>query len=214
MIEKHWFTFGLVILLCMVVGAVPIATARGNTDVPPELAKEIYETVQREMEIESLARYTLDSSLMDQVYINDVRGGRPSVSTLELVQFVKQDPTIKLADIGYLDGRKAYIEWLTGSIERREAVEQAMAAEGRSAMTDAEAASLVDETGRVAVFGRGPDPATLPPEWRYFQILSIEIDGDVAKAVVQFGTGSEEQTLIKVKDRWYEAGVRGLTFNP
>jgi hypothetical protein len=57
---------------------------------------------------------------------------------------------------------------------------------------------------------RGTDPAWLPAEAFALEFASVEIEGDVARAVVHFGAGISEMVLVKVEGTWYIAGGRLL----
>ena len=61
---------------------------------------------------------------------------------------------------------------------------------------------------------RGIDPATLPPEAFDIDIYSIEIEGDVARAVVHKGVVTSEYVLVKVDGQWYIAGAKLLKVTP
>lgn len=61
---------------------------------------------------------------------------------------------------------------------------------------------------------RGSNPATLPPEAFEVDINSIEIEGDVAKAIVRIGPVTTEYTLVKVDGQWYIAGAKLLKYTP
>jgi hypothetical protein len=64
------------------------------------------------------------------------------------------------------------------------------------------------------VHHRGSNPLTLPAEALDININSIEIDGEVAKAVVQEGPVTSEYVLVKADGQWYIAGARLLKFDP
>jgi hypothetical protein len=61
---------------------------------------------------------------------------------------------------------------------------------------------------------RGTDPALLPPEEFDIDIYSIEIEGDVARAIVHKRAVTSEYVLVKVDGQWYIAGVKLLKFTP
>lgn len=67
---------------------------------------------------------------------------------------------------------------------------------------------------RLKAAGRGLDPATLPPEEFIMNILSIQIEGDVAKAIVSRSEVKAEVVLVKVNGQWYLAGAKGLPYQP
>jgi len=62
----------------------------------------------------------------------------------------------------------------------------------------------------VYVHYRGRNPATLPPEYFDMDIDSIEIEGDLAKAVVHKLGVTTEYVLVKVNGHWYIAGTKLL----
>ncbi len=57
---------------------------------------------------------------------------------------------------------------------------------------------------------RGVNPDTLPPEDLNMQILSVEINDDIAKAIVYKWSITTEVTLIKENGQWYIAGSKLL----
>lgn len=61
---------------------------------------------------------------------------------------------------------------------------------------------------------RGFDPAMLSAEAFNIDIYSIEIEGDVARAIVHKGAVTSEYVLVKVDGQWYIAGVNLLKFTP
>jgi len=61
---------------------------------------------------------------------------------------------------------------------------------------------------------RGLNPAILKPESFEITIMSVEIEGDVAKAVVSKSGVTSEMVLVKVDGQWYIAGGRLLKFEP
>ncbi|MBU1660640.1 MAG: hypothetical protein KKD28_04125, partial [Chloroflexi bacterium] len=61
---------------------------------------------------------------------------------------------------------------------------------------------------------RGHDPATLPPKSFEIDIYSIEIEGDVAKAIVHKSGVTSKLVLVKVDEQWYIAGAELLKFAP
>lgn len=213
MSHTRWIKIIAVGLLISLMIAVSIISVRGQSFQPvsAEDAQAIEETIRRSYELEAQAAYTLDGSVLAEVYINDPRGGEIDQRTLELIQYVRQDKSLSSSDVGYLDARLAYYIWLKQGIEKREAIFATMAAEGREQMTPEEEASLVDETGRIAIFNRHSEIVLPPGE---VKIESIVVEGDVAYAVVVLSMGKVETILVKANGKWYIAGGRGLEFNP
>jgi hypothetical protein len=214
MFNNRWLkTIGIVLLLGLIITLTIISVqGQGLQPVSEEDAQAIETTIRRSYELEAQATYTLDGSVLAEVYINDPRGGAIDEKTLELIQYVRQDKSLSSSDVGYLDARQAYFSWLKQGIEKREAIFATIAAEGREQMTPEEEASLVDETGRIAIFNRRSDAIELPPI--QINVESIRIEGDVAYAVVAHNMGKFEAILVKVNDHWYMAGGRSLEFNP
>lgn len=61
---------------------------------------------------------------------------------------------------------------------------------------------------------RGIDPKMLPKEAFEITIISIDVEGDVAKAIVSKSGVTSEMVLVKVIGQWYIAGGRLLKFEP
>jgi hypothetical protein len=61
---------------------------------------------------------------------------------------------------------------------------------------------------------RGSDPAILPPEEFEMDIYSIEIEGEVAKAIVHKQAVTSEYMLVKVDGHWFIAGSKLLKASP
>lgn len=66
----------------------------------------------------------------------------------------------------------------------------------------------------VSVPFRGPNPEIMIPEDFEIDILSVKIDGEVAKAIVYRSGVTSEMTLVKVDGQWYIAGGKLLKFAP
>lgn len=214
MSNNRWYKISGIVALFILMVTLSIVAAQGRSvrQATPEEQQAILETIARSKELEAQVAYTLDGSILAEVYINDPRGGELSEKDLELVQYIRQDKSLTVSDVGYLDFRQAVIAWRKQAIEKREAILARMQAEGREQMTPEESASLVDETGRVAIFGRVPDPATLPQddEFAQFTILSIDMQGEVAVVVVDYFSFKAERILVQIDGRWYIAGGRTL----
>lgn len=65
-----------------------------------------------------------------------------------------------------------------------------------------------------AVPYRGLNPATLSPDNFTINIITVDIEGDVAKAIVSKSGVTSEMVLVKVDGQWYIAGGRLLNFSP
>jgi len=61
---------------------------------------------------------------------------------------------------------------------------------------------------------RGPNPAMLPPDTFQMDIYSVEIEGEVAKAVGHQRAVTSEMVLVKVDGQWYIAGGRLIEYSP
>jgi hypothetical protein len=208
MTRNKWLVLSLIALFGLLGGAVTSSVVRGQKIVPEADREMIGATILRSEAIGVEILYTLDGRELNQIYTNDPRGGNIPEDGLRLIHYIRQDYTLTLDDVGMLDYQQAIVAWFKQAIEKREAILARMAAEGREQMTEAESASLRDETGRVAIFNRGPDPATVtlyPPN-----IRSINIEGDVAKVVVVGSHTIYELTMVYANGQWYIAGSRLL----
>lgn len=211
MSNNRWFkmTSSVVVVVLMIILSIVVVQGQAPQPPSPEDAQAIEATIARSAELNAMASYTLDGSILAEVYINDPRGGELDKKDLELIQYIWQDKSLTVSDVGYLDYQQALIAWEKQAIEKREAIFARMQAEGREQMTREEEASLIDETGRIAIFGRAPDPMTLPKA--QFTILSIDLQGEVATVIVDFGVFKAERVLVKIDGRWYIAGGKTLS---
>ena len=62
--------------------------------------------------------------------------------------------------------------------------------------------------------GRGPNPEILPQESFEIDILSVKIEGDVARAIVYKSGVTSEEVLVKVNGQWFIAGGKLLKYEP
>jgi hypothetical protein len=168
----------------------------------PEVV-EILQTIEWSYEIEADAAITFDLSKLPTVFINDPRFD-VSPSTLEVVRQLTNNPFLKSA--GWLDYKMAMYSWRRDSILHSESVHATAKAENRD-LTDAERASLMDPWGRTA-------PARVDPSFRHdpqLEFISLEVNKDIARVVLDDGPTTAELTLVLVDKKWYIAGRRGIS---
>lgn len=216
--QNKSFVFFVAIVLMIVVGIVLVMPQ--NTEASPALldtpeSRKIQDTIRRSYEIEAIAARTFDTSQFSSVFANDPVG-KLSSST---IQFIREATaaTNELgfldsktdSDLGYLDYKLAYYIWWKKGAEKFEALQAVAEKENRN-LTQEEAASLVDDTGRVAA-PRAEGDATIPD----LKFLSIDIDGSIAWAVFDDGPRTIQMTLVKRNGQWYLAGgAKLLEFHP
>ena len=69
--------------------------------------------------------------------------------------------------------------------------------------------SLIDKNGRTAP-ARSQSPTRSLP----LNILSVNINNDIASVVLNDGPWTLERYLVLVDKKWYVAGIKGLVFHP
>jgi hypothetical protein len=197
----------VVISLIVGLGIVSSQTRHAKTDagIPntPE-AKEIMNTIERAYEIEAQAALTFDLTDFPTVFINDPRFPA-SPGTLETVRQLTNNPSLKSA--GWLDYKIAFYSWRRDATLHLEAVFEKAKKENRG-LTDEEKASLIDPYGRTAP-ARAEGPIKLIP----LKFTSINVNGDIATAIVNDGPTITQITLVWVDGQWYIARASILIVN-
>jgi hypothetical protein len=168
-------------------------------------AKEVMETVEKAYDIQAEAAYTFDLSKFPTVFINDPRFpvGR---GTLKTIRELTNNPSLESA--GWLDYKLAYYSWTRDAILHSEAVREKAKQENRGLTTE-EIQSLIDPQGRTA-----PARAESPIRKQKLKFMSVSINGDIAKAILNDGPTTIELTLVFVDKQWYIAGIKGIAFHP
>jgi hypothetical protein len=168
-------------------------------------AREIMKTIEKSYEIEMKALYTNDFSKFPMVFINDPRYNINSY-LLQAVRELSNNPSLKSA--GWLDYKMAYWSWRVNGAIRAEALFAKAKSENRG-LTHKEQASLVDSYGRSA-------PPRHPKEKLekiYLEFISVNVNGDIATAVLDEGPRTIELTLVRVDEKWYIAASKTLLVN-
>jgi hypothetical protein len=274
------------VLIAIAAGAlIWTRSAQGLGVNPSGEAQAVRETILRAWRISVEAEYTFDTSKFTSVYVNDPRGGEITAGALDTIREIRQDPTIRMDQVGLLDYRKAAIKNLKRMYDHYMAELRAKQTAGT--LDEVERLILEGETNGwptpephmesaaptptqicvdvpaeaqreqstgypgpqlpngpapayplpgadylesdlphcrpaptptpspltladVYVHYRGRNPATLPPEYFDMDIDSIEIEGDLAKAVVHKLGVTTEYVLVKVNGHWYIAGTKLL----
>jgi hypothetical protein len=167
--------------------------------------KEIKRTIERAYDITAEAAYNFDLRKFPEVFINDPRFPVPA-STLQVVREMTNN--LSLESAGYLDYKVAYFtHWRDGAI-LLESI-QAKAKEEKRKLTKEESDLLIDSYGRPAG-SRAQKPTRNQP----IEIISIEITGDIAFAIVNDGPTTSQLTLVLVDEKWYIAGSSILSVHP
>ncbi len=205
----------LLVVLIGVVGAVLVASGswgygvRGQIPDTPD-SMQVQETIQLSYEIEAQVAHTFDDSLYPTIYVNDSRGGKITGTNLNLIQSMRNDYSLTEDSVGFLDYKVAYNAWREKGALLVEQVWAKAKSEGRDYLTEDEAKSLMDPSGRVA-------QPRLPPSVKFttnLTFISISIDGEVAKAVFDDGAQTQEMLLVKIDGKWYIAGLKILSSHP
>jgi hypothetical protein len=170
-----------------------------------EETRQVVRAIERAHDIETAAAHSLEFSAFPTVFINEPRFPMSS-ETLETIRELTGDNSITSA--GYLDYKVAYYGWRRNAILHSEAIHDAAKSENRP-LTAAERASLIDPQGRIA-------PAREESAVRQYAIrfLSVEVDGEIATAVINTGATTSELTLVLVQGRWYIADEQILSVRP
>jgi hypothetical protein len=168
-------------------------------------AKEVMETVEKAYDIQAEAAYTFDLSKFPTVFINDPRFP-VSRGTLKTIRELTNNPSLESA--GWLDYKLAYYSWTRDAILHSEAVREKAKQENRGLTTE-EIQSLIDPQGRTA-----PARAESPIRKQKLKFMSVSINGDIAKAILNDGPTTIELTLVFVDKQWYIAGIKGIAFHP
>jgi hypothetical protein len=199
------------VLLALI--AIGLASISFTSKQPPSTyyipdtpeAKEIIKTVERAYDIEAEALYTFDLKKFPTVFINDPRFP-VSRGTLNTIRELTNNPSLKSA--GWLDYKLAYYSWISGATLHSESIRSKAKAENR-ALTDEERKSLIDASGRIA-----PARAEDPVRKQKLKFMSVSINGDIAKVILNDGPTTIELTLVFVDKQWYIAGIKGIAFHP
>lgn len=194
----------IISLVCVGMAAVAILIfsqpASGGTGMPnTDDGKLIEEAILYSRTVDIWVAVEHDFSLLDTIYINDPRGGELWEDYKQIV--LKSGTLQHDGYIGYLDYRRAFSKCQYEGGILFDSVFATAKAEDRSLN--------IDEINSLYVcndFNAAP-PIKLENMDTDFEwiIYSIEIDGDVANAVVDIGLTTNRMTLVKVNDKWYIA---------
>jgi hypothetical protein len=175
-----------------------------NIPDTPEVT-EVMETIERAYDIEVYAAYTFDLSKFPTVFINDPRFPVSS-GTLETVRELTNNPSLESA--GLLDYKMAYYSWTRDAILLSETVHAKAKQENRE-LTAEERKSLIDSKGRMA-----PARSQSPKRKIDVTFFSVEINDDIATAIIDDGPRTVQLTLVLVDKKWYIAAYKGLELHP
>ena len=168
-------------------------------------AKEVMKTIEKAYDIQAEAAYTFDLTKFHIVFINDPRF-RVSRGTLKTIRELTNNPSLESA--GWLDYKLACYSWIRDAILHSEAVREKAKLENRGLTTE-EIQSLIDPQGRTA-----PARAEDPIRQQQLKFMSVSINGDIAKVILNDGPTTMELTLVFVDKQWYIAGLKGIAFHP
>ena len=168
-------------------------------------AKEVMKTIEKAYDIQAEAAYTFDLTKFPIVFINDPRFP-VSRGTLKTIRELTNNPSLESA--GWLDYKLAYYSWIRDAILHSEAVREKAKLENRGLTTE-EIQSLIDPQGRTA-----PARAEDPIRQQQLKFMSVSINGDIAKVILNDGPTTIELTLVSVDKQWYIAGLKGIAFHP
>ncbi len=208
--KKLFFTLlGLAVVLMVVVFALtPKKAATAFVGVPETAdSKAVQETILKSYKIEDRAARKFDNFPdFESVFVNDLRGGELSLSTIKFIQEVTNQPS--KTDFGYLDYKMAYFtSWGEGAAALDE-LDAKLKKEKREA-TEEELKALVDSGGRTASYrtSEEEEPGTI-------KFISIAVDGDQAIVTFDDGPTTNEMTLVRIDKKWFIAGNKILSVHP
>lgn len=217
MTKNKLFVFFAATVLMIVAGIA--LTMPKTTEASPALldtpeSMQIQDVIRRSYEIEAIAARTFDTSQFSSVFANSPIG-KLSPLTIEFVrEAVAVNDELKYlttkpdSEVGFLDYKLAYYIWWKKDAERFDTLLAVAEKENRD-LTEEEAASLVDNTGRVAA-PRLDGDATIPD----LKFFSVEIDGNVALVVFDDGPRTNLMTLIRDNGLWYIVNWKILDVHP
>ena len=168
-------------------------------------AQDIIETIENAYDIDIEASVIFDLSKLSSVYINDPLF-EMNQAVLQTVRELTGDLSIETA--GFLDYKLAYYGWKRDSILHKESVYATAEAENRG-LTEDERSSLIDEFGRSAP-SRGNYPFRKTP----ILFLTLDIDEDIARLVIDYGFARIEIMLVYVNNQWFIADQSYLSISP
>ncbi len=163
------------------------------------------QTIEKVYDIEAEAAHTFDLSKFPTVFINDPRFP-VSRGTLKTIRELTHNPTLESA--GWLDYKLAYYSWISSATLHSESVRNKAKAENR-ALTEEERKSLIDADGRIA-----PARVEDPIRQQKLKFMSVSINAEIAKVIVNDGPTTIELTLVLVDEQWYVAGLKSIAFHP
>jgi hypothetical protein len=197
-----------ILIALLAVGALALVSKRppSTYNIPDtKEAKDVMKAVENAYDIEAEALYTLDIQNFPTVFINDPRFP-VSPGTLDTIRELTNNPSLESA--GWLDYKLAYYSWISSATLHAENVKNKAKAENRE-LTDEEKKSFVDSNGRIAPV-RSEDPIRK----RELKFLSVDINGDIAKVILDDGPTTIELTLVSFEKEWYIAALEGVAFHP
>lgn len=167
-------------------------------------AKEIEKAIVNAYKAEAKAGRTFDLTDFPSVFINDPRFPM-GAGTLQVVR--EMTGNLSLESVGYLDYKMAYYShWRDGALLLEELQEKAK--KEKRELREEERLSLVDEFGRSATPRNSSGPRKTP-----VKIISIAIENDIAYAILNYGPGTVELTLVLVEGHWYIAAIEGIALH-
>jgi hypothetical protein len=175
-----------------------------NLPDSPE-AKEVMKTIDKAYDIEAEAAHTFDLSKFSTVFINDPRFP-VSPGTLDTVRELSNNPSLESA--GLLDYKMTFYSWRRDAILLSENLHAKAKQENRE-LTAEERKSLIDSKGRMA-----PARSESPKRKMDVTFFSVEINDDIATAIIDDGPRTVQLTLVLVDKKWYIAAYKGLELHP
>lgn len=200
----------------------------------------IEDTIKRFESFRAEAQYSGDGSQMGTVLANDSRGGILNENEQKLVRYIKKDPALGPGQIGLLDYYQSlYIYYQlvkniyddainTGkvtvptpfpydpSVNPVPLEYQGTEFDRRMQVPKVELLSIPELAELAQVTGILPYIPPKRPKELYvigFKILSVTIEGDLARAQVDYTYGLVEDMLVNKDGKWYLVGQKVIKWH-
>jgi hypothetical protein len=173
----------------------PLSKPTGDIPDTPE-AKQIIQIIETAYDIEAEVAYTFKNDRLPSIFINDSRF-QVNSEKLEFVKNVIDNPVLEFA--GYLDYKNAYYNWWKEGLSHYESLNKKAKAENRAITNEELNAFLATKWGSI------PGRVKSPVRYNRLKFISLSINNEIAKVVLNDGPTVRRLTLVLVNGQWYIA---------